>query len=123
MLYQLRHKCFHNFVLSAVLCSTAIATCLPAQEFKVLNEKCSVIPIVRLEKLVNKLLKSKDKDSQTIVGYLVDIKNEIETSFNIKIDLDQQINLVNKKLSESGQSLSKQQIKSLRVYSRAKIKK
>jgi hypothetical protein len=76
-------------LLSTVLLSFTVSILpLPANQYSKTVTLNEAVFMVRLEKLVEKLVKSKEKnkDVNSIVGYLVDIKNEIEVSCNIKLD-------------------------------------
>ena len=79
--------------------------------------------MVRMEKLTQKLVKSKEKDTNSIIECLVNIKNEIETSKKIKINLDSYMNQVEKEMSKKGVEVSKKQYDAIKKKIKQKDKK
>jgi hypothetical protein len=77
-----RHM-FSRFVMGILLPTFTLTSVCPGHAIGVqkdigLNEAALIL---RLEKLVEKMIKSKEKGVDKIIGCLVDIKNEIELSF------------------------------------------
>lgn len=110
---------FNRFVLTTILSSVTCSYTLnlPADAHQmVVNEVASM---VRLERLVEKLINSKDKGNDKSIGYLVDIKNEIETSYNIQFNLDKCLDNAAKEINKSGYRITKEELGSIRK----KIKK
>lgn len=78
---------------------------------------------VRLEKLVEKLVKSKSKEIDKIISYFVDIKNEIETSYNIRLDVEDFMGEITKDLSKKGVKYDKHQFEAIKKKIKSKDKK
>lgn len=113
------HRVFLPIVLSTFTLTYAVP--LPAQQFNIgFNE---VAFMVRLEKLVEKLVNSKDKSIDSIAGYLIDIKQEIETSYNLKLDLNQYVDNVQKEVQKQGVKTDKKQFEKIKSLLKKKDKK
>lgn len=101
-------------ILSVVLLTFSISYSVPinAAQFQLgLNE---VAFMVRMEKLVEKLVKCKDKPENKIIENLINIKTEIESSCNVKFNLDQYMDQVSHEISKSGQKASKKQMDAIK---------
>lgn len=78
---------------------------------------------VRLEKLVEKLVKSKSKEIDKMIGYFVDIKNEIETSYDIRLNIDDFIGQIKHDLSKKRVKYDKRQFEAIEKKIKSKDKK
>ena len=68
--------------------------------------------MAKIEKLIKKLKKTENKTSKDMMEALLDIKDEIELSFNIKFNMDDIWETFNKKMSEGNVNLPKETIES-----------
>ena len=104
MLNVFRRHCINRALLPAVLASFTLtyAVPLPAQQFQFQAGLNEIAFMVRLERLVEKLVKSDGKGIDKMVEYLVDIKNEVETSCNVKINVDKFMDDVSSELKKKG---------------------
>jgi hypothetical protein len=75
--------------------------------------------MVRLQKLVDKLVNSSNKGPDKIIEYFVDIKNEIENSSSIKLDIDYYMDQVSSELKKNGIKSPKKELEAIKK----KIKK
>ena len=94
---------------------------LPAQQFPIrLNE---VAFMVRLEKLVEKLLKSQKKGTDYTLNTFVEIKQEIESNYNTTFNIDQYMDQVSKELNKQGVKTPKKDFDAIKKKLKAKDKK
>lgn len=94
---------------------------LPAQQFQVnVNE---IAFMVRMEKLVERLVNGKDKGVDKIIGYIVDIKNEVETSCSVKINVDKFMDDVGSELKKKGHKAPKKEFDAIKKKIKSKDKK
>ncbi len=117
-----RHN-INRALLPIVLTSFTMtyAVPLPAQQFQVnVNE---IAFMVRLEKLVEKLVKSDGKGIDKMVEYLVDIKNEVESSCNVKINVDKFMDDVSSELKKKGQKAPKKEFDAIKKKIKSRDKK
>lgn len=117
-----RHN-INRFVLATILTSFSLAysTPLPAQQFNIgFNE---VALMVRLEKLVEKLINSKDKGIDKMIEYVVDIKGEIEAATNTSIDLNKCMDMVTAEINKTGQKAPKKEMEAIKKKLKDREKK
>lgn len=105
MLCITRNRVFNSFTLFIALLSTSLAN--PVQAYAKINE---IKFAIQTEKIIEKLLRSKDKSPEKMIGYALDLKKQIEKSFNFKFFtkdyLDWTCDLLKQ---QTGQSLTKGQ--------------
>lgn len=118
MVYFVRRHHINRALLSLVLTSFTVtySTPLPAQQWNFNWNEAAFM--VRLEKLVEKLVKSEKKGIDSMIGCLVEIKNEIETSYNVKLNIDSYIDQVGKEINKAGHKTPKKELD----YIKKKIK-
>ena len=117
-----RHN-INRALLPIVLTSFTMtyAVPLPAQQFQVnVNE---IAFMVRMEKLVDKLVKSEGKGIDKMVEYLVDIKNEVESSCNVKINVDKFVDDVGSEIKKKGQKAPKKEFDAIKKKIKSRDKK
>lgn len=94
---------------------------LPAQQFDFgFNE---VAFMIRLEKVVERLVKSDKKGTESILDSFIDVKQEIESSYNTKLDIDYYMNQVGNELKKQGQKVPKKDFESIKKMIKKKEKK
>ena len=125
MLNVFRRHYINRALLPAILASFTLtyAVPLPAQQFQFnlgLNE---IAFMVRMEKLVEKLVKAEGKGIDKMVEYLVDIKNEVETSCNVKINVDKFMDDVGSELKKKGQKAPKKEFDAIKKKIKSRDKK
>jgi hypothetical protein len=125
MLNVFRRHCIHRALLPAVLTSFTLtyAVPLPAQQFQFQAGLNEIAFMVRLEKLVEKLVKSEGKGIDKMVEYLVDIKNEVEASCNVKINVDKFMDDVSSELKKKGHKAPKKEFDAIKKKIKHKDKK
>lgn len=115
---------------SVLLCGTLVAfsmttisvPCHAAQGFNVnLND---VAFGIRIEKLVEKIIKLKDKgDSKRLIETMVEVKQAVEGYTGQNINLDKQLDQVENDMRKSGAKYSKTDMKKLRSILKKQDKK
>jgi len=117
-----RHS-INRVLLPVVLCSFTLtyAVPLPAVQFQAnIND---VAFMVRLEKLVEKLVKSESKGVDAMIGYIVDIKNEIEVSYNTTLNTDHYIDQVGKEIHKQTGKTPHKELSAIKKKLKKKDKK
>lgn len=108
---------FNNLVagFTAVAFTTAV-TCPPQVYAAEVNLDLGAINLgVKVEKIFEKIKKSIDKgETNKIVGYMFDIKTEIEQYTGNKINIDQQIDQAQKEARAKGQKIDNRYIKQIK---------
>lgn len=94
---------------------------LPAQQFQVNVNQIAFM--VRMEKLVEKLVKSEGKGIDKMVEYLVDIKNEVEASCNVKINIDKFMDDVSSEVKKKGHKAPKKEFDAIKKKIKSRDKK
>lgn len=123
MLNLFRRHNINRALLPIVLSSFSLtyAVPLPAQQFNVnVND---IAFMVRMEKLVEKLVKSDGKGVDKMVEYLVDIKNEVESSCNVKINVDKFMDDVGSELKKKGHKAPKKEFDAIKKKIKSRDKK
>lgn len=119
------HK-FNNIVLCGVLATFSLAVLTPPPCYAV-NAGVNFNDIafgVRLEKLVEKVIRYKDKgDSNKLLDTMMDIKAEVQGYTGVAINMDKQIDQVEKEIKQSGGKVNKDDMKKLRKVIKSKEKK
>lgn len=111
MLNLFNRNCFNRLVLCSVFTSFTLSSSTPIYVAPVKLETFAEAAFMfRLEKLVNKLAESKGKSSDKIIGYLVDVKREIESSYGLKFDLDRCMGEVENEIKRNGQKVPKNEL-------------
>jgi hypothetical protein len=103
----------NRILLSISLSSFALTQAIPLhalQEDPIqkINAQ-NILGMVRLEKAVEKFMKSKKKGSKEIISCLKEVKKEIETSFNVKFNTDSCFNMVRNEIRRQGIGVSDRQ--------------
>ena len=123
---------FNHYYINRMVCSTLLTAfsltyAIPAQAYirqdtyqVGIND---VVTMVRLEKIIEKLINSKDKGTDKIIGYLADVRNEIESSYQVKFDLDQCMNTLSQDFSNTGNKVSKKELEVIKKKLTKKDKK
>lgn len=107
------HK-FNNFLLCSVLVTFSVAILTPSPCSAVSVNPNDVAFGVRLQKLVDKVLKYKDKgESNKLLDTMIDMKQEVENYTGVSIDLNKQIDDVEKEIKKNGGKVSKTDMKQL----------
>lgn len=78
---------------------------------------------IRLEKVVERLLKSDGKAIDKIIDCFVDVKAEIETYYNTKLDIDKYMKDVEKEISKQGVKTPKKELDLIKKKIKAREKK
>jgi hypothetical protein len=120
--FRCRHY-LNRALLSAVLTSFSITYAVPvqAQQFNFgFNE---VAFLYRLEKQIEKLMKSEGKGIDKIIEYFVGIKKEIETSYNTKFNIDSYMDQLVRDLNKQGVKTNKKQIDAIKKKIKGEEKK
>jgi len=79
---------------------------------------------IRVEKLIEKANKYKDRrDSSKLLDVMVDLKNEVEAYTGKKIDLDKQLDKVEKQMKDGGAKYSSSEMKKIRKSIKSKEKR
>lgn len=123
MVNLFRSHHINRALLSLVLTSFTVtySTPLPAQQFNWNWNEAAFL--VRIEKLVEKLVKSEKKGIDNMIACLVDIKDEIETSYNVKINLDTYMDQVAKEINKAGHKTPKKELDYIKKKLKGKDKK
>ncbi len=100
--------------LSVVLTTFTITYATPLQAAPVYSNANEVAFYIRLEKLVHKLIKSENKGGDNMISALVDIKNEIESTYNTSLNTSQFMDQVEKEINKSGQKAPKKELNAIR---------
>ncbi len=79
--------------------------------------------IVRMEKLMDKLINGKDKGNEHTISCFHQIKEEIEHNYNLKFDMNQYMDSVQKELKKKGANPDKKQFQALKKMMKGKEKK
>lgn len=103
----------NRILLSISLSSFALTQAIPLhalQEDPIqkINAQ-NILGMVRLEKAVEKFMKSKKKGRKEIISCLKEVKKEIETSFNVKFNTDSCFNMVRNEIRRQGVGVSDRQ--------------
>ena len=109
------HRYFNSAILLTILTSFSIGTTIPMSAGEYEMKKAGInegIFMAKIEKLIKKLKKTENKTSKDMMEALLDIKDEIELSFNIKFNMDDIWETFNKKMSEGNVNLPKETIES-----------
>lgn len=101
MLNLFRRIHLNRFLLSVSLSSFAITQSFPIYAVPQINGQ-NIAAMVRLERVIEKFLKSKKKGNKEIISCLKDVKKEIETSFGLKFNMDQCLNMVKDEVRRNG---------------------
>lgn len=115
----------NRIILSAVLGTFTLTYAIPLQaapQFGIgFNE---VAFIYRIEKLVEKIWKLEKSDNKDkMYSAIIDLKSEIESSCNIKVDLSKHMDNVEKELKNRGYKTPKKEFDAMRKAIKAKEKK
>lgn len=113
-----------NRVLLPIVLSTFTLTYtvpLPAQYFDIGFNQIAFM--IRLEKSVERLVKSDKKGTDSILDAFIEVKKEIETSYNTKLDIDYYMNQVGNELKKQGQKVPKKEFESIKKMIKKKEKK
>ena len=104
-----RHNINRVFLLIVLTSFTmTYAVPLPPVEFQVgINE---IAFMVRLEKLVEKLVKSESKGPDRMINVLVKIKNEIETTCSVSLDVTRCLDQIGNDLNKLGHKTPKKEL-------------
>jgi hypothetical protein len=78
---------------------------------------------VRLEKEVERLVKSEGKPIEKIIECLVDVKHEVETYYNTRLDIDQYMKNVEREIKKQGVKVPKKELDLIKKKIKAREKK
>lgn len=118
-----RHNTINRLLLAVILLSFTLTYSipLPAQQNNAAIDQVAFL--IRIEKLVEKLIRSKGKSNEKIISCFVDIKDELENSFNMKFNVDQSIDNVQKEIQKSGVKTDKKQFDAIKKMMKKRDKK
>lgn len=74
----------------------------------------NILGMVRLEKVIEKFIKSKKKGTKEILSSLKDVKKEIEASFNIKLNTDFCLSMAKYEIQRQGVGITDNQFSTYR---------
>lgn len=101
--------------MSAILSSFTLTYTvpLPAAQFQMgnLNE---IAFMIRLEKLVKKVVDSEKKSKNNMVSSLIDMKNDIESTYNVSINTDVYVDQVSADLNKKGHKTDKKEFNTIK---------
>ncbi|CRX39588.1 hypothetical protein [Estrella lausannensis] len=120
MVNLFNRNCFNRLIFCSVFTSFTLTSSTPNYIAPVRLETFSEAAFMfRLERLVNKLTESKGKSCDKIIGYLVDVKREIESSYGLRFDLDRCMGEIENEIKKGGQKPPKKELDVIK----SKIKK
>lgn len=108
---------FNNLVasLTAVAFTTAVINLPQLQAVGVNLEPAAINFGIKVEKIVEKIEKAIDKgETNKIVGYMFDIKSEVEQYTGNKIDINKQLDQAQKEARARGQKIDDRYIKQIK---------
>lgn len=124
MAYFFNRNNINSTILSILLGSFVLTYAIPvhAQNYGIgLNEAAFIYRVEKLREKIWKLEKTDNKDK--MYDTIIDLKTELESSCNIKIDLNKHMDNVEKELKNKGFKASKSQFDSIRKAIKKKEKK
>ena len=112
-------------LLSTVLSSFTLTYSLPlpANQFEFNIGFNEVAFMIRLEKVVEKLVKSESKGIDKIIECFVDVKEEIESSYGVRLNIDDYFHDVSKELNRKGVKTPKKEFDVIKKKIKAREKK
>lgn len=115
---------FNNILLSGVLITFSMAVLTPPPCYAININPNDVAFGIRMEKLVEKVLRYKDKgESNKLLDTMVEMKQVVEGYTGVSINLDKQLDEVEREVKKKGGKISKQEMKELRKVIKKKEKK
>ncbi len=124
MAYIFNSPKFNNIVLCGILITFSMAILTPPS-CQAANVNFNDVAFgVRIEKLVEKVIRYKDKgDSHKLLDIMIDIKNEVQGYTGVAINLDNELDKVESEIKRSGGKVNKDDMKKLRKVIKKKEKK
>lgn len=117
-----------HYIDRALLSYTLIAFTLtyPIQSHTAQPQSVNINDVaffVRLEKVVERLIKSEGKSIEKIIEYCVNVKQEIEAYYNIKLDIDQYMKDVERRINKQGVKVPKKELDLIKQKIKSREKK
>lgn len=125
MRYFFNFICFKRLVLSCILCAFPLAVLMPHSVYGQPNLNVTAVNFgIKMQKLIDKAWKYYTKeDGDSLVDVILDIKMEVEAYTGNKINVEKEIDKIERDLIRKGHNSPKGTFKSFKDLIKKKIKK